>query len=214
LLLYLHGMSENGDGTTELRRVLRNGIAKLIALDDWPSKRPFIVLAPQHEGGAGGIPGGCPTGSEVHAFLSWAMSAYRIDPRRVYLTGLSCGSVGAWSYLADQGGSTVAAALLAGGDPGAPATSSSAWGRRGCGLADVAIWAVHGSHDVVVPIAGERATIERLAACPSPPAHVPVFTEVAPPRGGPIDGHDVWTALYGGSWQPDPYEWLLAHSRP
>jgi len=208
LLVSLHGMMENGDGAAELKRVLRNGIPKLLAIDAWPAARPFVVLAPQHQGV------GCPTGAEVHAFLSWAMSAYRIDPRRVYLTGLSCGAAGAWSYLADQGGGVVAAALLAAGDPGVPATASSAWARRGCGLAEVAIWAVHGSKDAVVPIAAARTTLEKLAACPSPPARAPVFTEVMPAHGGPQDGHDVWTALYGGSWQPDPYAWLLAQSRP
>jgi poly(3-hydroxybutyrate) depolymerase len=36
---------------------------------------------------------------------------YDIDPARVYLTGISCGGIGVWDYLAVHGEAVVAAAV-------------------------------------------------------------------------------------------------------
>jgi predicted peptidase len=201
LLVFWHGIGENGDGAGQLPKVLANGPPKLIAADRWPGTRPFLVLSPQHPGG------GCPSAAEVHAFLAWAAGTYDVDPQRVFLTGLSCGAIGSWSYLAAYAGSEVSAALLLAGDPGDPAASWSAWGRQGCDLGDLAIWAVHGDADGVVAIGNERATMADLAGCPSPPARDSVWTEVA---GA---GHDVWSAVYDGSFGHDVYAWLLEHPR-
>jgi poly(3-hydroxybutyrate) depolymerase len=48
LLVFLHGFGENGDGSSELYKVLDGGIPALIRSDQWPLDRSFIVLAPQH----------------------------------------------------------------------------------------------------------------------------------------------------------------------
>lgn len=201
LLVFWHGLGENGNGTTELPRVLANGPPRLIAHDQWPAERPFIVLSPQHPGG------GCPSATEIDAFLGWAVGAYHVDPKRIFLTGLSCGAIGSWSYLGGYRGIDVAAALLIAGNPGDPASGGSAWGRNGCALGEVAIWSVHGDQDFTVTIDNDRATMQHLVACPVPPARGAVWTEVA---GG---GHDTWTATYDGS-RGDVYGWLLAHAKP
>jgi len=197
LLVFLHGVGENGNGTTDLPRVLANGPPKLIAQDAWPNARPFVVLSPQHVGG------GCPGAEEVHAFLTWAKQAYRIDDARVYLTGLSCGAIGAWSYLGAHRGEDVAAAVLVCGDPGDPASAWSAWGRAGCGLGDVAIWSFHGDADATVNIAGDRATMANLEACPA--ERDAKFTEL------PGAGHAIWGGVYDGSTAGDVFEWMLEH---
>jgi predicted peptidase len=199
LLVFWHGVGENGNGTTELSRVLANGPPKLIARDAWPATRPFIVLSPQHAGG------GCPSAAEIDAFLAWALGHHDVDARRVFLTGLSCGAIGSWSYLGAHRGALVAAALVIAGDPGDPAQSWSVWGKNGCALGEVAIWSVHGTDDRTVEIANDRATMQDLLACP--PARGAVWTEVA---GA---GHDTWTATYDGS-RGDVYAWLLAHAKP
>jgi len=196
LLVFWHGIGENGNGTTDLSRVLAGGPPMLISKGRWPEARPFIVLSPQHVGG------GCPSASEVHAFIGWARSAYDVDPRRIYITGLSCGAIGAWSYLGSYTGSEVAAAVLIAGDPG------GAWGKSGCALGQVAIWAFHGDADGTVGISNERTAMANLAACPSPPAREAVWTEI------PGGGHVVWPGIYDGTTAPDVYEWLLAHPRP
>jgi predicted peptidase len=196
LLVFWHGLGENGNGTTELSRVLANGPPMLISRGRWPEARTFIVLSPQHAGG------GCPSAAEVHAFIGWARSAYAVDARRIYLTGLSCGAIGVWSYLGTYTGSAVAAAVLIAGDPG------GAWGRSGCALGQVAIWAFHGDADGTVGISGERATMANLAACPSPPARDNVWTEI------PGGGHGIWPGIYDGTTAPDVYAWMLARPKP
>jgi len=196
LLVFWHGIGENGNGTTELTRVLANGPPKLISEGHWPEARSFIVLSPQHAGG------GCPSAAEVHAFIGFARSAYDVDARRIYLTGLSCGAIGAWSYLGTYTASEVAAAVLVAGDPG------GAWGKRGCALGQVAIWAFHGDADPTVAIANERATMASLEACPSPPARDIVWTEI------PGGGHGIWPGIYDGTTAPDVYAWMLAHPKP
>ena len=35
-----------------------------------------------------------------HDFIDYAVATYNVDPRRVYITGLSCGAFGVWEYLA------------------------------------------------------------------------------------------------------------------
>lgn len=50
----------------------------------------------QHPGG------GCHTEAEIASFLAFATESYDVGPKRVYLTGLSCGAIGAWSYLGVQ----------------------------------------------------------------------------------------------------------------
>ncbi|MGC3998349.1 MAG: hypothetical protein QM767_13085 [Anaeromyxobacter sp.] len=201
LLVFLHGIGENGDGTTALANVARNGPPKLIARDAWPPERRMVVLSPQHVGS------GCPTAAEVDAFLAWAVDAYRIDPRKVLLTGLSCGAIGGWGYLGQHRGERVAAALLIAGDPGPVASSWSAWGRSGCGLGEVAVWSLHGDADTVVGIGNDRDTLAQLQGCSAPAPRAAEWTEF------PGAGHDVWTRVYDGSAVGDVYAWLLAHPK-
>lgn len=201
LLVFLHGVGENGDGSSELVRVLANGPPKLIGINAWPVTRPFIVLSPQHANG------GCPSASEVQAFITWALATYRVDSRRVFLTGLSCGAIGSWDYLGSATDTQVAAAVLVAGDPGDPTLGTSSWGRAGCNLGKVAIWAFHGDADATVNIAFEQATMTNLLACPSPPRKEVIYTVI------PGGSHFIWDSVYDGS-RGDIYGWLLAHPKP
>jgi len=211
LLVFWHGIGEDGNGTSELSRVLSWGPAKLIANNQWDPMRPFIVLSPQYTAQSGNIaPGaGCPSSAVVDAFLTWATANYNIDPKRVYLTGLSCGAIGSWDYLADHQGALVAAAVLLSGDPGDPAQSTSTWGRAGCTLGNAAIWSFHGDADNVVPFGPDQTTMNNLIACPMPPRRDAVFTNVV---GGQ---HLIWDPIYdlsGG--YGDIYKWMLNHNKP
>ena len=202
LLVFWHGLGENGNGTTELSKVLIGGPPLLISTDKWPLTRPFVVLSPQHVSN-----GGCPNAIEVQAFIEWALTAYRVDPKRVFLTGLSCGAIGSWDYLGSFTDARVAAAVLVAGDPGDPAQPSSAWGRGGCSLGKVAIWAFHGDADQTVNIIFEQQTMNNLLACPMPPRRETFWTPIA---GG---SHFIWDSVYDNS-RGDVYGWLLAHAKP
>ena len=119
LLVFWHGVGEDGNGASDLMKVLEWGPPKLIANDTWDAARPFIVLSPQYTPTNGQIApgGGCPSGATIDTFFTWAIGHYKVDAKRVYLTGLSCGAIGAWDYLAGHQGTVVAAAVLLSGNP-------------------------------------------------------------------------------------------------
>jgi predicted esterase len=211
LVIFWHGIGEDGNGTSDLTKLTAWGPPKLIANDAWDAARPFIVLSPQYTATNGTIApgGGCPSSATIDTFLTWALAHYTIDAKRVYLTGLSCGAIGSWDYLADHLGAVVAAAALLSGNPGDPTQAGSAWKRAGCTLGAVALWSFHGDADPTVPYAPDHDTTEDLIACPAPPRRDAKFTVVV---GG---GHTIWDPIYdlsGG--YGDVYAWMLANAKP
>ena len=211
LLVFWHGIGEDGNGTTDLTKLVAWGPPKLIADDNWDAARPFIVLSPQYTPTNGNIVpgGGCPSSVTIDAFLTWALAHYRVDGKRVYLTGLSCGAIGSWDYLAAHEGAVVAAAVLLSGNPGNPTQPGSAWKRAGCGIGSAAIWSFHGDADPTVPYAPDHDTVLDLIACPAPPRRDAKFTDVV---GG---GHEIWAPIYdlsGGFG--DIYAWMLDNAQP
>ncbi len=205
LLLFLHGAGSNGDGSSgALRRLLGTGLPALIQSDDWPAGRPFIVLMPQHSDparppGVAGQSGTCPDADEIATFVAFALARYDVDPTRVYLTGLSCGAIGAWEYLGSHTDEVVAAAVLIAGD------GRGAFERAGCALGRVPIWAFHGADDRTVDASGSVEPVEELEACTDPEpvdARVTVYPGV---------GHDAWDQTYDLSAGHLVYSWLLSH---
>ena len=196
LLVYRHGIGENGNGTTDLQRVVANGPPKLIEADQWPESRNWVVLSVQHPGG------GCPSPQEMDEFFTFALANYDVDPTRVYLTGLSCGAIGSWNYLADHTDEVVAAAVLICGD-GRPA-----FAKVGCNLGKVPIWAFHGEADPLVDPKGSIDAVASLKACTDPPAVDVNLTTY------PGVGHDSWTMTYDLSNPAnDIYAWLATHHK-
>ena len=196
LLVFRHGVGENGNGMNELTKVAVHGPPKLIEANQWPEERKFVVLSVQHPGG------GCPSPDEMDDFFTFAFDNYDIDPTRVYLTGLSCGAIGSWNYLGDHTNETVAAAVLVCGD-GRPAFS-----KAGCNLGKVPIWAFHGDADKSVLPVGSTETVANLKACTDPAA---VDTKLTVYPGVP---HDSWTMTYNlSNPENDIYAWLMTHQK-
>jgi predicted esterase len=202
LLVFWHGIGEDGNGTTDLHKLTANGIPQLIANDTWPSDRSFIVLMPQHG------PDGCPTADEIDAFITWAIAHYDVDSKQIYLTGLSCGAIGSWEYLSSYKAKHVAAAVLIAGDPKDPSLSYSAWGKAGCDLGQVAIWALHGDQDPTVTITWEQQTMDKLLQCPAPPRRETKWNVIV---GG---GHAIWNPIYDLSDGYQIYDFLLSNPHP
>ena len=198
LLISLHGSGQSGAGdAASLQDLYELGIPLLIRNGNWPADRPFVVLSPQH---AIRSPEVCITADEIAAFLKFGVAKYDVDPDRVYLTGLSCGAIGGWNYLAQHLDDTVAAAvLIAGGGYGAV-------DEAGCDLGRVPIWALHGALDDVVPVRFSVNSIARLQQCTEPPpidARLTVY---------PDAGHDSWTRTYNLAAGNDIYDWLLSYT--
>jgi predicted esterase len=196
LLVFRHGIGENGNGVSELDKVLVNGPPKLIKANQWPEDRKFVVLSVQHTGD------GCASVKETEDFLAFAMEKYDVDPKRIYLTGLSCGAIGSWDYLGTHTNEIIAAAVLVCGN-GRPA-----FAKAGCSLGNVPIWAFHGLDDKTVVPEGSTETVASLKACTDPaPADVKLTTY-------PGVGHDSWTMTYNlSNPENDIYAWMMSHTK-
>jgi predicted peptidase len=201
LLVFAHGGGENGDGgRTDLPRITATGIPQLLDTDRWLADKPFVVLAPQFEP----VPPDelCGNGEQLDAFLDFAVGHYDVDPARVYMTGLSCGAYVGWEYLGQHTDEIVAAAVLIAGD------GIEAFEQAGCDLGRVAIWAIHGEADDVVPLNGSVDPIESLNECTDPPP-VDARIEVLP-----NGDHFIWQPFYDDTAGADIYHWMLEHTNP
>lgn len=180
LVVFLHGRGERG---ADLRRVRRHGLPKLIAAG---RNFPFIVVSPQ-----------CPdlepwwNVTALDAFITEMTRRYRVDPQRVYLTGLSMGGYGTWA-LATRRPDRFAAILpiCGGGEP-----------RLARRLRRLPIWVFHGARDQTVPLARSRAMVRAIRAAGGAPRFT-IYPEAV---------HDAWTQTYA---RDDVYSWLLSHCLP
>jgi predicted esterase len=198
LLVYLHGSGESGPGDeTALARLAGHFVPGLIAHDQWPDGRPFVVLSPQHDDVE---PSFCFEADEVDAFLRFALEHYDIDPSRVYLTGYSCGAIGLWNYLGAYRDELVAAAIPVAG------YGIGAIQATGCGLVPLPIWAFHGQYDTSVPVRGDAYPLTALQRCTD---EAPVNARLSVIPGA---GHDIATDVYEAR-QDDIYAWLLGQQK-
>jgi predicted peptidase len=200
LLLFLHGVDETANGTEEsLFKILGLGIPRLIADGEWPAQHEFVVLMPQEPRAKSNR---CDFGAEIDEFLEFAIQRYLVDRKRVYLTGISCGAIGVWDYLASSSRGSVAAAIPISGHP--------VWAmeKAGCAAGRAPTWVFHGAQDDTVPVRDVEDAITQLRACTDPAPSELELTVY------PDADHDAWTRTYDLSAGHDVYAWLLAHSTP
>ena len=201
LLVFLHGAGEAGDGSEDSLELVDDlGIPQVIAAGDWPQDRPFVVLAPQY--GTAEADAECGIADDLAAFLEHAVAAYNVDQARGYLTGVSCGAIGMWDYLASHGGELVAAAV--------PISGHALWAleEAGCApLAEVPVWAFHGAADDVVPVDFVEEQIGQIGACEGADAAAADLTVY------PDTGHvEAIAPTYDLSAGHDIYSWMLEHT--
>ena len=178
LVLFLHGSGERG---ADLAALTCQGLPKLAA---GGKSFPFILVAPQ-------VPDGeLWSADTLKALLDDLQSPLRVDPDRVYLTGLSMGAFGAWDLAI--GNPDRFAALLAISGGGNPVEV--------CRLKNVPVWIVHGRKDDVIPVSWAEELGKRLERCACK-VKVTIY---------PDAGHDAWTRTYE---DPAVLEWLLAQRR-
>jgi predicted peptidase len=192
LILFLHGAGERG---TNVWQVDIHGPAKYIA--DHPDF-PCLLVAPQ-----------CPayeTWSEdtLVALLDEVCAKYKVDPQRVYLTGLSLGGFGTWGLgLSHPERFAAMAPICGGGDIGhvllalhgftTPQTKQA--------LKGLPVWAFHGGKDNVVPPAESERMVQALKGLGANEVKLTIYPEAT---------HNSWEQTYSN---PEFYQWLLAHKR-
>lgn len=211
VLIFLHGQGQRGDGTSTLNKVLDLGIPKLIKDGNWHPTHPMIVVSPQYPtDGPGNVNNwGGGTSSRIKGFIEHVMATYRVNPKRIYLTGLSHGGNGVFDYLAQQVDTNN---YLAAAAPVACWGASSVDESR-----HTPIWVFVGAND------GQNATTSKNFVM-NYNAQTPAPTYRAKLTVYPGAGHDVWTRTYGlsGLNTGDPmydvydtslFDWMLQYKR-
>jgi predicted peptidase len=177
LLAFLHGAGECGD---DLALVKRNGPPRRIAEGAW---LPFVVVAPQCRRRGWDL-------AALDLMLDGVMAAHRVDPDRVYLTGLSMGGFGTFAWATARPDRFAAIAPVCGG--GNPAQAHR--------LRHLPAWVFHGALDRIVPPELSDLMVAALEE---------VGADVRYTRY-PDAEHDSWTATYAN---PELYAWMLRHRR-
>lgn len=187
LIVFLHGAGERG---TNLDLVTVHGPPKIVkSRPDFP----FIVASPQ-----------CPPDvlwdvRLLDAWLDQLVAQLPVDPKRIYLTGLSMGGNGTWAWATERPERFAAAAPICGWAD--PVRVWIASGPRKDALKRLPVWAFHGAKDNVVPLSGSQTMGDAFARIGNP-IKLTVY---------PDAGHDAWTTTYANQ---ELYDWFLSHTLP
>jgi predicted peptidase len=200
LVVFLHGAGERGDDN---EAQLVHG-APEFATPEMRKKHPCFVIAPQCpknqswakvDRKAGDLVATLPAEPTepmrlVLEVMDSISKEFHIDPKRVYITGLSMGGFGTWDILARHPERVTAAVPVCGG--GVEDTAQN--------FAKTPIWVFHGGSDPVVKPELSRRMVEAIRKAGGKPG----YSEY------PGVGHDSWTITYHN---PDVLDWLFAQKK-
>jgi len=208
ILIFLHGIGEIGNGSqAQLPKVLVNGPPKLINNKTFPTSFTvggknfsFIVVTPQFNSNARNY-------NVVDNLVNYMVKKYRVDPTRIYLTGLSMGGGISWIYAAGKPefADRLAALLVVCGN-----TQPYPANVKILAESNLPVKVMHNSGDPTVPVAYSIDWVNDLnASLPpiNPPAKLTVFN---------ASGHDAWSKAYDPNYKENGqnvYEWMLNYSR-
>jgi len=190
LLLFLHGAGERGQ---DLSIVAKHGPPKV---DTTTTNFPFIVVSPQ-----------CPAGKIwsndlLLALLDEIEGKYAVDPRRVYLTGLSMGGFGTWDLALSHPERFAAIAPICGGGQTIHITLAQYFDpMKLAQLKSLGVWAFHGGQDTTVTPDNSELMISALKKAGCTDVKLTIYPEAQ---------HDSWTQTYAN---PELFAWFLQHAR-
>ena len=195
LLVFLHGSGERG---SDPWLVAKHGPPKLLRESPLSHvgqslAENFIVVSPQ-----------CPANTwwdddAIGALLDEIAAKHRVDAKRVYLTGLSMGGYGTWSYAMKNPGRFAAIVPICGG--GEPSMVRRMARLRKNDLTTLGVWVFHGAQDPTVPLEESQQMVDALKKAAVTDVQFTLYPEAK---------HDSWTETYAN---PELYAWLLRHSR-
>ena len=205
LLIFLHGVGELGNGTTQLPLVLKNAIPKMLNQGTFPAsftvggeKFSFIVISPQFTTTSG-------QPAAIEAMINYCIQHYRVDISRIYLTGLSLGGKRSWDFPASDKGRASKLAAIVPVCSGASGTTSGIANVTG---AKLPMWFLNNSGDPYISATKALALVNTINATSiSPKAKITIHQ---------ASGHDAWTKSYDPNFRQDAknvYEWMLSYNR-
>lgn len=201
-ILFLHGAGERGDDG-----LVQTNVGLAPAIRKSPSRYPAIAIFPQVPRDSQWV--GAPADMAVAA-LQQTMKEFKVDPKRLYLTGLSMGGHGTW-YVAYRNPDLFAAVVpicgwvrefqfFKGSVPVVPGDSAAVMPNLVQRLSKTPIWIFHGEVDQVVNVNGSREPFNALKAASADVR----YTELLG-----LD-HNSWDAAYGSE---EFTRWLFAQHR-
>ena len=204
VIIFLHGIGERGNGTTQIWSVANGGIPRYIQQGNpmrfwWNGKlETFIVLSPQLSTSYGDW-----VDFYTEELIKYAKANLRIDTNRIILTGLSLGGGGTWRYSTS---SLAHAKELAAVAP--ICGTCSAVSPANIANGNLPLWAFHATNDGVV---GAGCTTSQVGAVQSAnPAVKPIMTLWS------TGGHGIWDWAYDTTYNvqnPNLFEWFLGQNK-
>ncbi|HUQ97005.1 MAG TPA: MopE-related protein [Chitinophagaceae bacterium] len=205
LLVVMHGYGERGNGDSAQLPLLLEGTTKVIQDGKFPTSFTvggqtfrFIVISPQFKGWS--------NAGQLEEVINYAVSHYRVDPKRIYLSGYSMGGGVVWEYASDN---SIFANRIAAIVPIAGSSFATAECGRVMATANLPVWATHNIGDPTVPLSKTEAFIAAIntTPAPNPPAKKTIFISKE---------HDAWTKTSDPAFKENGlnmYEWLLQYQR-
>jgi len=202
LLIFLHGVGELGNGTSNLSNLLYNGVPKLLNQKKFPPQftvgeknYSFIVINPQFKA--------WPAPADVNSMINYAIQHYRVDTTRIYVSGLSMGGGVTWDYAIAYPNRIAAIVPICGASWPSQALCGNMAG------ANLPVWAFHNDDDGTVSAATTKSIISLMNTFnPNPLAQMTIW---------PSGGHDAWSKATNPATKEcngaNMYEWMLQHTR-
>ncbi|MCP3098245.1 dienelactone hydrolase family protein [Myxococcus sp. K15C18031901] len=239
IVFFLHGMGQQGNGNSELPKVREEGPLRYI--DQENKDYPFVLVAPQTA--KDGFWSEWEVENRVDPFFEFILSTYKVDRKRVYLTGLSMGGAGTFNYAGRFPGKLAAAVPVCNGGYGSDQARAQSMVD-----ANLPIWASHGYNDEAILYVATSGWFDKLgkamasgssdvmkAYAKTPERHQTAFYRPATASWQWVDGLTaldangqgperpyLFTVLNPGThyiWDtvykdPKVFNWMLAQSRP
>jgi predicted peptidase len=234
LILFLSGFGAVGNGSsTDLAKILEDGPFYYLNEYqvngvDFPARASInkaIMICPQWINWDA-------SPQHVNEVLNYIFLNYRVNPNKVYLTGLSSGGGVAYNYAASSLINARRVTAMVNFAPGTAAPFDVTGPTQAKGdiiaQADIALWAFHFSNDNLIPISTTSAQWVQYTNNPTPPIPppTPLARTTFPTSTIPNDQHSIWPSVYRGSntiFQApstsalldgmNMYEWLYQFSR-
>ncbi len=223
LIIFLHGIGERGNGTSQINAITANAIPKFCAAGATMSftvggqTSSFVVLSPQLSVQYGYWPP-----YYITEMIKYAKANLQIDPNRIYITGLSLGGGGIWRAITDAPGgdysfdaSIAAAAPVCGTQDEIDGNVCSTIAAN-----HLPVWAFHSMDDGTVGVGATQHAEILMSWCTGiNPAGKFTYYQSGGHSGAWINafdtGHITRTVSGGGSFTANPnlYEWFLMHTR-